>query len=62
MCSQNIAPLYVVTYHTGFEYRLVLLLIKKKKRVGEVGTALKCGEANWYDCRLLTSSDKSVSS
>ena len=61
MCSQNRAPLYVVTCHTGFEYRLVLLLIKKKK-VGEVGTALKSGKANWCDCRLLTGSDKSVSS
>ena len=61
MCSRNRAPLYVVAYHTEFAYRLVLLLIKKKK-VGEVGTALKCGKTNWYDCRLLTSSDTSASS
>ena len=62
MCSRNRAPFYVVAYHTGFAYRLVLLLIKKKKKVGEFGTALKCGKANWYDCRLLTSSDTSASS
>lgn len=32
--------------------RLVLLLIIKKKKNGEVGTALKYCKATRYDCRL----------